>query len=90
MKPTNLSYGELLTISKNLCKSFYESETRMFGPAVKSRDDEKRVIFSILKFSIRENEYSYDPKELMNAVSVCVDEANIKKYSSHPPPPPKV
>jgi hypothetical protein len=86
IEKTNLKYGDLLDIAKTLCKSFYETDKRKFGPAVKTRDDEKNVIFSMLKFSIDRNYNEYNLLELQQAVSICVDEAAIRKYSSRPPP----
>lgn len=86
MEKEKLNYGNLLTISKNLCKTFYVSNERMFGPTVKTRDDEKNVIYSILKFSLDNNLYDFDLIELKQAVNISVDEANIKRYSSNPPP----
>lgn len=72
-----LKYGELLTITKKLCETFYVSETRMFGPAVKTMSDEKNVIYSILKMSIDTARYQYDPRDLKRAVMICVEEANL-------------
>jgi len=86
IEKNNLKYGDLLVISKTLCKSFYETNKRQFGSSVKTREDEKNVIFSILKFSIDKKYTEYDSQELQQAVSVSVDEAAvIKKYSTIPP-----
>jgi len=87
MKKEILTYGKLLTISKNLCKSYYDSNERKFGHAVQSRDDEKNVIFSILKMSLNTDYYEYNILELKKAISISVDEANIKRISSYPPYP---
>jgi len=86
MKKEKLNYGKLLNISKNLCNKFYHSNEKMFGPAVKTRDDEKNVLYSILKFSIDSNQYEFDLTELRQAINISVDEANIKRYSTNPPP----
>lgn len=82
----NLSYEKLLTMSKNICKKFYDSDQAKFGPQVKTRDDEKNVIYSLIKISLEKSGYSFDLIDLQDAVIESVDEANIKKYSSSIPP----
>lgn len=81
-----LNYSNLLEMSKKLCKLFYVTETKMFGPMIKTRQDEKNMIYSILKTSLNENKYKYDLTELQEAVNLSVDEAAvIKRYSTIPP-----
>jgi len=82
----NLSYEKLLVMSKSICKKFYDSGESKFGPQIRTRDDEKNVIYSLIKLSLEKVGYTFSVIELQNAVIESVDEANIRKYSSSIPP----
>lgn len=81
----HLKYEELLIVVKHICNKFYNSNKTMFNNNVRTRDDEKDVIYSSCRIKLSKN-FSFDEIELQKAVGFIVDEINIKNYSSMLPP----
>ncbi len=81
-----LTYENLLIIVRKTCNKFYNSDRKMFGSNIRSRDEEKDVIYSSCRFALAgSDKIEYDSAELQKAVDVCVDEISIERYSSAPP-----
>ncbi len=81
-----LNYDELIIIVKQLCSKFYDPSKKMFNSNVKTRDDEKDIIYSFCKINLSKN-FKFNENELQKSVAVCVDEINIRNYSSSMLPP---
>lgn len=84
--PKQLTYGELLNIANNMCRKFYDTKATSFNQNITTRQDEKNIIYSKVKMSLNPSLFTYNANELKMAVSVIVDETNIRKYSTNPPP----
>lgn len=81
-----LTYETLLVLVKKTCSKFYYGNKRMFGPNIRSRDEEKDVIYSSCRFNLAcSGSYDYNASDLQKAVDICVDEISIERYSSAPP-----
>lgn len=84
MYQNKLQYDTIIGIVTSVCISFFETEKRKFSSEVITRDDQKNVIYSLIRQML--SNHRYDDDELFLAVNKIVDEFAIKKHISSFPP----